>query len=91
MLGLIITLAIVGMFAGFIARALVPGRDHMSIPATILLGVVGSFVGGFIGWLMHGHRTHGSAFHTSGFLGSIVGAVIALLVYNAVSGRKAIR
>ena len=90
MLGLIITLAIVGLFAGFIARALVPGRDHMSIPATILLGIVGSFVGGFIGWLIHGHHTHG-AFHTSGFLGSIVGAVIALLAYNAANRRKAVR
>lgn len=87
MLGLIITLAIVGLFVGFIARALVPGRDHMSIPATLLLGVVGSFVGGLIGWLIHGHHTNG-AFHTSVFLGSIVGTVITLLVYNAVARRR---
>ncbi len=90
MIGFIITLIIIGAIAGFIARALVPGKDSMSIPATILLGIVGSFVGGFLASLI-GRGDGASWLSTSGIIGSVIGAVIALLVYNAVSGRKRIR
>lgn len=86
MVGFIITLIIIGAIAGFIARALVPGKDSMSVPATILLGIVGSFVGGFLARLIG--RGDGDGFSTAGLIGSIIGAVIALLVYNAVTGRK---
>ena len=48
MLGLIVTIIIVGLIAGALARLLVPGRQDISIPMTILLGIVGSFVGGFL-------------------------------------------
>ncbi|HVF20309.1 MAG TPA: GlsB/YeaQ/YmgE family stress response membrane protein [Mycobacteriales bacterium] len=87
MIGFIITLVIVGLVAGFIARALVPGDDSMSIGATILLGIVGSFVGGFLGSLLFGDGTD-DMLHPAGILGSILGAVIALLVYNATAGRR---
>src|SRR6478672_3068188 len=50
MLGLILSIIIIGLIAGALARLLVPGRQHMSIPMTVLLGVVGSFVGGFLGY-----------------------------------------
>ncbi len=86
MIGFIITLIIIGAIAGFLARLLVPGKDSMSVPATILLGVVGSFVGGFLASLIG--RGDGSWLSTSGIIGSVIGAVIALLVYNAVTGRK---
>ena len=85
MIGFIVTLLIIGLVAGFIARALVPGKDAMSIPATIALGVVGSFVGGFLARLI-GRGDDG--FSTAGLLGSIVGAVLALLVYNAVTKKN---
>ena len=90
MIGFIISLIIIGAVAGFIARALVPGKDSMSILATILLGIVGSFVGGFLASLI-GRGDGGSFFNTSGVIGSIIGAVLALVVYNKVSGRKGIR
>ncbi|MEZ5258492.1 MAG: GlsB/YeaQ/YmgE family stress response membrane protein [Ilumatobacteraceae bacterium] len=45
---------IIGLIAGALARLLVPGRDPMGIGGTILLGVIGSFVGGFIGWALFG-------------------------------------
>ena len=51
MLGTIVGLIIIGFFAGLIARALVPGKQSMTILQTILLGVIGSFVGGFLGRL----------------------------------------
>lgn len=87
MIGLIISLLIIGLFAGFLARAIVPGNDHLSISGTILLGIVGSFVGGFISWLIGGHHTNG-AFQTSGLIGSVIGAIIALVIYNKATGRK---
>ncbi len=86
MIGFIITLIIIGAIAGFLARLIVPGKDSMSVPATILLGIVGSFVGGFLASLIG--RGDGSWLSTSGIIGSVIGAVIALLVYNATVGKK---
>jgi uncharacterized membrane protein YeaQ/YmgE (transglycosylase-associated protein family) len=86
---LIIYLIVIGAIAGFIARAVVPGRDPMSIGQTILLGVVGSFIGGFLGFFLFGHDIEDGAFQASGILGSIIGAIIALLVYRAVTRRGA--
>jgi uncharacterized membrane protein YeaQ/YmgE (transglycosylase-associated protein family) len=88
MIGLIFTLIIVGLIAGAIARLLVPGRDPMGIGATILLGIVGSFIGGFLGYLIFHHDVGQGFFQPSGLIGSIVGSVIALLVYRSMSGRR---
>ena len=88
MLGFILTLIVVGAIAGFIARALVPGRDSMSVGATILLGIVGSFVGGFLGYVLFGKDLAEGALQPAGIIGSIIGAVVALLVYNASTHRK---
>jgi len=87
----LIMLAIIALIAGAIARLLVPGRDPMSIGGTMLLGVVGSFVGGFIGWALFGKDLEEGALQASGLIGSIVGAVIVLLIYNATSSRSAHR
>jgi uncharacterized membrane protein YeaQ/YmgE (transglycosylase-associated protein family) len=83
--GTLILMVLVGLVAGFVARALVPGKDSMSIPATILLGIVGSFVGGFLASLIFEGEL---ALRTTNLIGSIIGAIIALVVYNAVTGRK---
>ena len=88
MLWFIISLIVVGLIAGFIARALVPGKDPMGILATIVLGIVGSFIGGFLGYLIFGKDLDEGALQPSGIIGSIIGAIIALLVYRAVSGRR---
>jgi len=76
---------IIGIVAGFIARLLVPGRDPMSVGATIVLGIVGSFIGGFLGWALFGHDLDDGALQASGVIGSIIGAVLALLVYRMIS------
>ena len=90
MIGFIIGLIIVGLIAGFVARALVPGDDSMSIPKTILLGIIGSFVGGFLADLLFRSDGEDAGLGPAGILGSIIGAVIVLLVYNAVTKRSAI-
>lgn len=89
MIGFIITLAIVGLIAGALARLLVPGRDPMGIGATILLGVAGSFVGGFLADALFRNDAEDLGLHPVGILGSIIGAVICLLIYRAVTRRRA--
>lgn len=84
MLTFIIVMILVGLIAGFLARAIVPGDDSMSIPATIALGIVGSLVGGFLGYLLFGRDTADGAFQTSGIIGSVIGAIIVLLLLRLV-------
>ncbi len=88
MLGFIIGMVIIGLIAGFIARAVVPGDDSMSIGATIVLGIVGSFIGGFLADALFRSEGEDAGFGPAGILGSILGAIVVLLVYNAVTGRK---
>jgi len=85
MIMFILTLIIVGLIAGAVARFLVPGRDPMGIGATIVLGIVGSFVGGFLFDVLFQNDDDG--FSPAGLVGSIIGAVIALLVYRALTSR----
>jgi uncharacterized membrane protein YeaQ/YmgE (transglycosylase-associated protein family) len=80
MLGLIIFLFLFGLVAGAIGRLLVPGRQNIGIFATVLVGLVGSFVGGFLGWAIFDHDRTSSALQPSGVIGSIIGAVIVLLL-----------
>ena len=88
MLGFIIAMIVVGAIAGFLARLIVPGPDPMGVLATIVLGVIGSFVGGFLGYVLFGKDASQGALQPSGILGSIIGAVIALLVYRAATHRR---
>lgn len=90
MLGFILYLIVIGLVAGFIARAVLPGRDAMSVGATILLGIVGSFIGGFIGYVLTHKDASDGAFQASGIIGSILGAILALIIYRAANGRRVI-
>ena len=84
----IILLIIIGAIAGFIARAIVPGPDPIGVVGTIVLGIVGSFIGGFLGALLFGKDALSGLLQPSGIIGSIIGAIIALLVYRAATGRS---
>ena len=86
MVWFLVMLVVIGLIAGFIARAVVPGRDPMGIGGTIVLGIVGSFIGGFLGWALFGKDLDEGALQASGIIGSIIGAIIALLIYRAVEG-----
>jgi uncharacterized membrane protein YeaQ/YmgE (transglycosylase-associated protein family) len=76
---------IVGLLAGFVARALVPGKDDLGILGTLVLGIIGSFIGGFLGSLIQDGPADITA---SGIIGSIIGAIIALLIWRKVGGRS---
>ncbi len=86
MIGWLIGLLLVGLIAGAAARGLVPGKQKITVGATIMIGLAGSFVGGFLGSLFGS----GSIFrlHRAGIIGSIVGAVIVLLVYQAMEKQR---
>ena len=88
MLTFIIILILVGLLAGAVARLVVPGRDPMGILGTILLGIVGSFVGGFIWNLIQYHRLAPHKFHLAGILGSILGAILVLVVLRLTGMEK---
>ncbi|ARC57922.1 hypothetical protein AS850_12630 [Frondihabitans sp. 762G35] len=89
MLGFIIGLIIVGLIAGAVARLVIPGRQNISIPMTILLGIIGSFVGGFLGFLIF-HTDPASGFlQPAGIIGSIIGAIIVLFLWTRFAGRSA--
>lgn len=88
MVGFIIGLVIIGLIAGFLARAIVPGADPMGIGATILLGIVGSFIGGFLADALFRNDAEDVGFGPVGIIGSTIGAIIALLVYRAANSNR---
>jgi uncharacterized membrane protein YeaQ/YmgE (transglycosylase-associated protein family) len=83
----IVTWAIFGAIVGVIARFLMPGRDQMSWVMTIVLGIVGSFVGGYLGQILF----QGSAAlppPSAGWVGSVIGAIVVLAIYRYTQGRR---
>ncbi|HYH28373.1 MAG TPA: GlsB/YeaQ/YmgE family stress response membrane protein [Actinomycetota bacterium] len=76
---------LIGLVAGAAARLLVPGRDPLGWGGTLVLGLIGSVIGGLIGNAL----TRGDQqFSPAGLLGSILGAIVALLIFRAVAGRR---
>ena len=90
MLGLILTILIVGLIAGALARLVVPGKQDMSIAMTIVLGVVGSFVGGFLGYLVFHEDASDGLLQPAGIIGSVIGAIIALLLWTRLGARRSV-
>ncbi|HYQ82725.1 putative membrane protein YeaQ/YmgE (transglycosylase-associated protein family) [Pseudarthrobacter oxydans] len=78
---------ILGLIAGAIAKAILPGTQGGGWVITLVLGVVGAILGGWIGSLIFGGGL-GDFFDLRTWLLSILGAVIVLLIYGAVAGRR---
>jgi uncharacterized membrane protein YeaQ/YmgE (transglycosylase-associated protein family) len=83
----IITMIVIGLVAGLIARAVVPGRQGAGVLGTILLGIVGSFVGGLLASLF---SSNGSLIdlRPSGLLWSIIGSIVVLLLVGFAGRRR---
>ena len=81
---------IVGLIAGALARLIMPGRDGMSLLMTMLLGVVGSILGGLVSWAIWGAETPGTGFRPAGLLLSIIGAIIVLFVWRKMGSRSTV-
>jgi uncharacterized membrane protein YeaQ/YmgE (transglycosylase-associated protein family) len=77
----IIWMFIVGIVVGFIARAIMPGKQSMGILMTGVLGIVGSIVGGLIARLFS-KPTDGAFFHPAGIIMSILGAILVLFLWS---------
>ncbi|MEW6637178.1 MAG: GlsB/YeaQ/YmgE family stress response membrane protein [Actinomycetota bacterium] len=77
-----------GLIAGIIAKLLTPGRDPGGCIITMLLGVAGAFLGGFIFELLTG-RPQIMRFDLGSLIVAVIGAVIILLIYRAIAGRRA--
>lgn len=76
----IIWYIIVGFVIGLIARAIMPGAQHLGFIMTTVLGIAGSVVGGFIGRLFSKPEP-GAVFHPAGLIMSIIGAIILLFIW----------
>ena len=86
-IGTMISWAVFGLVIGAIARFLYPGKQSMSLLMTMVLGIVGSFVGGLISWLM-GFNPEAGAFRGAGWIMSIVGALIVVWVSLYLASRN---
>jgi uncharacterized membrane protein YeaQ/YmgE (transglycosylase-associated protein family) len=82
----ILAFIVLGLVAGFLARAILPGRQAMGFLATALLGMVGSILGGFIGSLISGDRLFD--LHAAGLIGSVIGAILVLVLTGAGRQRR---
>ena len=81
---------IIGLIAGALARLVMPGRDPMGIIATILLGIVGSILGGLVSWAIWGADTAERGFQPAVLLLSIIGAILVLWIYRMMRSRRTV-
>ncbi|MFX0538290.1 GlsB/YeaQ/YmgE family stress response membrane protein [Ornithinimicrobium sp. Y1847] len=89
MFSTIIAALVAGCIVGPLARLILPGRQNLTIPMTILLGAVGSLLGSFLGSLFFDYE--GGLLNFWGLILGIVGAIIVVLAYGAITGNRGTR
>lgn len=82
----IIAWIILGLLAGMIAKALLPGEDPGGIIITGLIGIAGALLGGFLAKLLFGAHPLHDFFDLSTWVTAVVGSVVLLVVYRMISG-----
>ncbi len=88
MIGNLIAAIIIGIIAGYLGRALLPGKDSMGFVATVAVGIVGAL----LGWVLFTYLLgigDSDKFDLGGVIGAIIGTMIVLLILRAVNGRNA--
>ena len=83
-----IWMLIIGLIAGALARLIMPGRDPMGIVMTIILGIVGSILGGLVSWAIWGTET--GRIQPAGLILSVIGAIIVLWIYRMMKSRSTV-
>ena len=78
---------VLGLLAGIIAKAILPGNDPGGMIVTIIIGIVGAILGGFLAQVLLGRNTVDEFFDVSTWLTAIIGAIILLVVYRLAVGR----
>lgn len=86
MIGTIIAALVAGLIVGPLARLILPGRQNLSVGMTVLLGAVGSLLGVFLGSLFFDYE--GGPLNFWGLILGIIGALIVVVAYGAISGNK---
>jgi uncharacterized membrane protein YeaQ/YmgE (transglycosylase-associated protein family) len=84
----IIGFIILGLIAGAIAKAILPGDDPGGIIVTMIIGVIGALLGGFIAGALFDADPMDEFFDISTWLTAIIGSIVLLLIYRAVAGRR---
>ena len=84
----IIAFIILGLLAGAIAKALLPGDDPGGFIVTALIGIAGALIGGFLAAALFDAHPLDEFFDISTWLTAIVGAIVLLVIYRAVTGRR---
>ena len=87
MIGELIAAIIIGIIAGYLGRALLPGKDSMGFVGTVIVGIVGALVG----WALFTYALgigDNDKFDLGGIIGAIVGTILVLLVLRMVRGRS---
>jgi uncharacterized membrane protein YeaQ/YmgE (transglycosylase-associated protein family) len=79
---------VLGILAGAIAKAILPGDDPGGIIITMIIGIVGAILGGFLAQVLFGRNTVDEFFDVSTWLTAIAGAIILLVLYRLVTGRR---
>jgi uncharacterized membrane protein YeaQ/YmgE (transglycosylase-associated protein family) len=83
-MGVFLWTIVIGLVVGAIAKLLMPGKDPGGCIITILLGIAGAFVAGYLGQLVHWYRPGEPA----GFIASVIGAMLLLLIYRIIAGKR---
>jgi uncharacterized membrane protein YeaQ/YmgE (transglycosylase-associated protein family) len=86
MLGEIIAAIVIGIIAGYLGRALLPGPDPMGFVGTVIVGIIGALIGYFLFTQLLGIGDN-DKFDLGGLIGAVVGTMIVLGIWRVVNGR----
>ena len=84
----IISWIILGLIAGALAKLILPGKQGGGIIVTMILGIVGAFLGGWLGSFIPGLSNGIDSISIGTVITSVIGAIIVLLIYGAIAGRR---